>query len=468
MRAFISYAHQDKGFARRLGEALQGHGIKTWIDETEIRIGENLIQRISDGLQGSDYVIAIISRNYLKSQWARRELDAFAMREVSEDTSTILPVLIEDCEIPVFLRDKVYADFRSGFDEPLLNLVNSIKASQRPKRDVRVSQAVAADRKESAIRMQAGRLRHHLRQGELVLVCGAGVSVAAGVPTWPVLLNDLLASLFGKKLEHAEHTAETRRRLARLYQEEFNSSPLVVAQYLKNGLGNDFLDHIRTALYQHSPSGSAFIDAIVELCRPQRSGDALRSIVTFNFDDLIEHNLASQHIRHRAVFAEGHKAGRAELPIYHVHGYLPRFGELTLEHEVVFSEDAYHSQFIDPFSWANLIQLTHFGQHVCVFIGLSMTDPNLRRLLDVSMRKNPDRKANHYIFKKRYDRNEMNSRITTLAIDGDDARNARDFMEIVELLEETDANNLGMNVVWIDDFSEIPAFLERIANDEDE
>jgi hypothetical protein len=465
MKVFISYVHKDKEFARRLSDALREAGIETWIDEFEIKIGENLIQRISDGLEACDYIIPVISQHYVKSQWTRQELNAFAMREVSDNKSTILPVLIEDCELPVFLSDKLYADFRSDFDEPIKKVIEVLKAKEKPSRDVKVPAKVAKDRKTASIKFQVKKLQQHLREGELVLVCGAGISVAAGVPTWPVLLNDLLSSLFGKKLENSNHSNETRRKLAQLYQENFSSSPLVIAQYLKNGLGNDFLKYIQSALYRQSPSGSEIIDAIVELCRPQRSGDALNSIVNFNFDDLIEYNLSAHHIKHRAIFSEGQKVSRSELPVYHVHGYLPREGELTSEHQIVFSEDAYHSQFIDPFSWSNLTQLNHFGQNVCIFIGLSMTDPNLRRLLDVSMRKNPNRKANHYIFKKRYDRADINKHISKLEIEGNEARNARDFMEIVEVLEETDANNLGMNVIWIDEFSEIPKFLKQIVED---
>ncbi len=155
----------------------------------------------------------------------------------------------------------------------------------------------------------------------------------------------------------------------------------------------------------------------------------------------------------------------SELPIYHVHGYLPRDGSITPLHEIVFSEDAYHSQFIDPFSWANLTQLIHFSQNICIFIGLSMTDPNLRRLLDVSMRKNPNRKANHYIFKKRYSPDEVRERFSTLEIGGDDFENAADFMRIAEVLEETDANNLGMNVIWIDAYDEIPSFLRGLSEE---
>jgi len=91
-----------------------------------------------------------------------------------------------------------------------------------------------------------------------------------------------------------------------------------------------------------------------------------------------------------------------------------------------------------------------------------MSDPNLRRLLDVSMRKNPDRKANHYVFKKRNDPTSLSERIATLGLGGNEAETAREFMAMSEILEEQDSSNLGLNTIWIDDYSEIPVFLRTL------
>jgi hypothetical protein len=132
--------------------------------------------------------------------------------------------------------------------------------------------------------------------------------------------------------------------------------------------------------------------------------------------------------------------------VYHVHGFLPRTGKLDPDADLVFSEDAYHSQFIDPFSWSNLIQLNKLTQNTCLFVGISLTDPNMRRLLDVAWRKNPNKTLSHYIIK----------RLPRFA-DGDL------LDEVSKLLEEQDANALGLNVVWIDEFRELPAVLREIA-----
>ncbi|PHR26894.1 MAG: molecular chaperone Tir [Desulfotalea sp.] len=467
MKVFINHSGRDKKFTTRLAEALNKAGIETWVDKFEINTGDNLFQKIQDGIKECDYIIVILSKNYTQSSWTKKHLNAFAMQEVSNNKNTILPVLIEDCDIPIFLQDRLYADFRNGFDGPIRQLIDAIKGQDQSRTSAIVSQEVKYARKKTTNQKHIKHLKNYLRAGELSLVCGAGVSVGAGVPDWSSMLHELLSNLFRKQLKDNDSSIGDREKLAALYQEYFNPSPLVVAQYLKNGLGDDFLENVRDSLYRNSPTNSSLIESIMELCRPQRSRQALQSIISFNFDDLIEQNLKAQHIQFKSIFSEGQKTLRSELPIYHVHGYLPRGGDITNENHIVFSEDAYHSQFIDPFSWSNLVQLNHFSQNVCIFIGLSMTDPNLRRLLDVSMRKNPARLANHYFFKKRHDSKNLNNRIANIDIEGLDAQGATDFIKIAEMLEEQDANNLGLNIIWIDQYEEIPEFLLKLSIESD-
>jgi hypothetical protein len=189
------------------------------------------------------------------------------------------------------------------------------------------------------------------------------------------------------------------------------------------------------------------IDSIVTLSRPQRDGRPLDSIVTFNFDCLVEDNLHTASIPNKAIFSEALNHDPNEMPIYHVHGFLPRTGEIDEDTELVFSEDAYHSQFIDPFSWSNLIQLNKLTQNTCLFVGISLTDPNMRRLLDVAWRKNPGKRLSHYIAK----------RLPKFS-DGGDVLD-----EVSRLLEEQDANALGLNVIWMDAFDDLPGILSEIS-----
>ena len=464
MKVFISYSHTDREFTRRLADVLVAKGIDVWVDEMKLTPGDNIVQKVEEGIRSSDVIIAVLSKRYVWSPRAMAELSMFTARAASGDSIRVIPALIEDCDIPVFLRDRMYVDFRTGFDIAVNSILRAL-AIKTPAAPIEETSATRESGKQSSLEFHGKKLSKHLRDGELSLVCGAGVSAAAGAPTWPVLLNELLSNLIRRKLPDGPTAAEDQKKLAELYQKLFSPSPLVVAQYLKNGLGADFLETVRRTLYSESPNNSDLLDAIVDMCRPQRSRNSLNSIISFNFDDLIEACLEHSHIRCRAIYAEGQKAFRSELPVYHVHGYLPRSGSIDTTHAIVFSEDAYHSQFIDPFSWSNMVQLNHFGQYVCLFIGLSMSDPNLRRLLDVAMRKNPERKANHYVFKKRNDPNRLSGEIAQLELPGNNGETAREFVLMSEILEEQDSLNLGLNTIWIDEFSEIPAFLRNLTTE---
>lgn len=458
-KVFISHAHQDDAFAGQLAEGLKSVGIEVWVDEFALRVGDNLIEKINEGLSKCDHLIVIMSKAYFESSWTRHEFSAFAAREMAEKSNPILPVLIEDCDIPVFLQDRVYLDFRTSFDEPFQRMVSFFTGEKEHPSTTTELAHIAQNQSDSALSYQVSRLREHLQRGEMTLFCGAGISLGAGVPAWSNLLLDLLTGMFGKQLP------KVKQDLAELYQSHFSPSPLIMAQYLKNGLGDDFLSYVRASLYKENPTTSSLIDAVVELCRPQRSRASLNSIVTFNFDDLLEHNLQENHIHYHSVFAEGQRPKRSEIPIYHVHGYLPRSGDLTEDNDIVFSEDAYHSQFIDSFSWSNLVQLNHLSQNVCVFVGISMTDPNLRRLLDVAMRKTPDRKANHYVFRKKCDRKQVGDVLSPKTVHSKRASDIADFARIVELLEDQDSRNLGLNVIWVDDYTDIPKILRRIVEE---
>jgi hypothetical protein len=460
MKVYVSYSHHDSEFAQRLATALMEAGIDVWIDRFKLQVGANIIETINKALAGADNIVVILSNSYTKSPWGSYEIGAFVVRETQTETRRVIPVLIEDCDVPLFLRELRYIDFRMGFDSPIKELIATLKTDVATKA-VHPTPKQKEEGKLTSLDFQLRELRTHFDSGELSLFLGAGVSVEGGVPAWANLLRSLLASLFGKKLRGA-NKRDLSQRFAELFQKNFSPSALMIAQYLKNGLGNDFLETIRNALYPSDPKSCPLIDEIVELCRPQRNKQTLQSIVTFNFDNLLEENLTRSSIKHSPVYAEGQRPSRSELPVYHVHGFLPRQGPLTKDNDVVFSEDAYHSQFIDPFSWSNLTQLSHLNQYTCLFVGLSMTDPNLRRLLDVSMRRNPGRVANHYYFKKRYVVREVFSKTEKMEVEKELGQNPEDFVRLVHTMEEQDARNLGLNVIWVDTYEEIPVILKGI------
>jgi len=138
--------------------------------------------------------------------------------------------------------------------------------------------------------------------------------------------------------------------------------------------------------------------AVANLCRrsvPGRRG--VQSVVTYNYDDLLEWTLGRHP--HQSVW----KAVRSKslrLPIYHVHGFVPlQDGTGSALDEIVLTEDQYHRAEQNPYSWNNLVQMRTLSDFVGLMIGLSLTDRNLRRILD-NLRAMPARSKSYALMKK--------------------------------------------------------------------
>ncbi|MNR41672.1 hypothetical protein D3C85_1600890 [compost metagenome] len=95
-------------------------------------------------------------------------------------------------------------------------------------------------------------------------------------------------------------------------------------------------------------------------------------------------------------------------------------------------------------------------------IGLSMTDPNLRRLMDISARSLEQNK--HFAFMKRlavndfcYDTSETGKKAAIRNMDG-----ATKFLDTHHALNEALMRELGVTVLWYEDYDEIPEILEKL------
>jgi len=116
MPIFISYSHADTEFVEDLAKNLVAARHNVWIDRWELKVGDSLHQNIQKALNDASAILLILSRTSVESNWVRQELTAGLVRELEENRTLVLPCVIDDCEIPLFLRDKVRADFRADPD----------------------------------------------------------------------------------------------------------------------------------------------------------------------------------------------------------------------------------------------------------------------------------------------------------------------------------------------------------------
>lgn len=299
-------------------------------------------------------------------------------------------------------------------------------------------------------------LKKQYQREELALFVGAGISKDAGIPLWNDLINALLSRMIASRIKdkNTEVFSQHLDAIIELAHQNQEDSPITQMRYIKSAFSTDEYNKlVHEVLYSKKPKANTrLLKAIAALCTPRRNHKGVQGVVTYNFDDLLELCLKRQGVQTNIVSSENDISTPDKLSIFHVHGYMPnRFQKRTPNMELIFSEEDYHKVYRDAYCWSNLVQLNYLREHTCLFIGCSLTDPNLRRLLDVAKRNNE--KPRHFAFLPR------NSVVNSGTVD-QDALEA--YKDIDLSLREKYYATMGLNIIWVDDFNEIPEILQGL------
>ena len=272
------------------------------------------------------------------------------------------------------------------------------------------------------------RAAYDYKQGRNTFFLGAGVSRGAGLLNWGKLLDVMVSKLQIMKAVSLNDLDSLKKDCGKDY--------LIKARFLKRICDErdvSFVDLVREALYSVVPRESKLVNAIVDCV----ASGKLESIITYNYDDILERELAKREIPYTSVDGQN-RAIPNQFPLFHVHGFIPSEQDKSYEKNVVLSENEYHKLYNNTFHWSNIEQVHALVQTTCFFIGLSMKDPNLRRLLDVAQQRGSGDPV-HYAFLRRgeYKQPKKAERI---------------FYE------------MGVNVIWYNRHSQIPGLIRTITN----
>lgn len=244
-------------------------------------------------------------------------------------------------------------------------------------------------------------LREAFNNKNLSLYLGAGVSIDNNLPSWEKLMLAMYYSKISEeKLEgwrpysnylyaisewHLLNSTEPpeiiARKLRKYYSDNkeedefYNNMYRTLYGSLLDNNGEPFSEITKDFIRTNNPT----LNSIAELCE----GNGVCSVITYNYDNLLE--IALDNFPYHSIFKpEQKKSG--QLPIYHVHGYVPIKLDGSEEGskgiDLVFSENQYHQIAGNPYYWSNLVQLQSMSNSVCLLVGLSLTDRSMRRLLD--------------------------------------------------------------------------------------
>ncbi len=123
--AFFSYSREDSEFALRLAEDLKAAGAGVWIDQLDIEPGQEWDNAIEDAVTQCPRMLLILTVASVKSKKVRNEI-AFAL----DEQKTIIPVLYQDCVVPLQLRRIQHIDFRVDYGRGLKALLKTLGVEQ--------------------------------------------------------------------------------------------------------------------------------------------------------------------------------------------------------------------------------------------------------------------------------------------------------------------------------------------------
>lgn len=125
MSIVISYAHEDSAFVDVLAANLFKNRVPVWVDRWELKVGDSILRKIESAIQEADALLVVLSKAAVESEWCKKELTAGLVRELEAKSVFVLPVVVDDCDIPLFLKDKLYADFRKDKDKALHDVLEA-------------------------------------------------------------------------------------------------------------------------------------------------------------------------------------------------------------------------------------------------------------------------------------------------------------------------------------------------------
>ena len=130
---FLSHASEDKPIVRELCKQLSADGFDPWLDEERLLPGQDWNFEIAQALQKCDAILVCFSAHSTsKEGYIQREYKK-AMEyqlEKPEGSIFVIPVRLDHCEIPFFLRELQCVDYPSGYEKLMLSL--NVRAGKTP------------------------------------------------------------------------------------------------------------------------------------------------------------------------------------------------------------------------------------------------------------------------------------------------------------------------------------------------
>ena len=327
--------------------------------------------------------------------------------------------------------------------------------------------------------------------GGLAIALGAGSSIPAGAPNWSSLVKGLLSIALKDGHEVTvqdriveDSSVDIKRRVVkveRLTDQQVELAKKIVGQINDNSADSEILkegaqlcadlfkeslfQHITSILYANTIGPGSIHEVVAKLAQPQKlplhnvTAPGWSGIINYNFDSLIIDALEKYGIpyvfycmrngKYEQYTLKGESTNLMQKVIY-LHGFTPRQSFFDIAGmEFVFSTRQYAEIYGENETIIDFVKNNYLLNplSIVIYVGCSFTDSEMNNLLKKAIERYPYRF--HYALLKLPDEFIENSYLY------DDENE-----ELLKLNEKY--NRIGIQPIWISDYSEIPDLLLKL------
>jgi TIR domain len=93
--------------------------------------GSSWVETLAREIERADVILAVLSPDYLASEWAAQEVNV-ALDRTLKGSSRLIPLMVRPCHPPGFLSQLVWIDFTGDYEEALARLIWGV-TGERPR-----------------------------------------------------------------------------------------------------------------------------------------------------------------------------------------------------------------------------------------------------------------------------------------------------------------------------------------------
>jgi tetratricopeptide (TPR) repeat protein len=131
----------------KLSKDLRAAGVDLWVDQLDVKLGENWDDATEEALNSCEVLLLILSSTSVTSKNVKDEI-AFAL----EENKRIVPVLYQECKVPLRIRRLQHSDFTQDYTSGLRQVLTALNLQPKQEKATQKLSEKTSTNTESTLR----------------------------------------------------------------------------------------------------------------------------------------------------------------------------------------------------------------------------------------------------------------------------------------------------------------------------